>query len=179
MATAVYPGSFDPITLGHIDIIRRVSPLFESLTVLVANSTQKNYLFTGEERKSLIEKSLDGLPNVKVDVYQGLTVDYLRKHKQRVIIRGIRAVSDFESELVMANMNKSLAPDLETMVVFASPKYHYVASRVIKEVVLHGGDLSGYVPEPVMKALKAKLRQPAKLQKPENSQKNAPTKRKK
>lgn len=157
MATAVYPGSFDPITLGHIDIIRRVSPLFESLTVLVANSTAKNYLFTAKERKALIEKSLDGISNVKVDLFDGLTVDYLKKHKHQVIVRGIRAVSDFESELVMANMNKSLAPELETMVVFASPKYHYVASRVIKEVVAHGGDLSGFIPEPVMKALKKKL----------------------
>ena len=158
MVAAVYPGSFDPITLGHIDIIRRVSVVFSQLTVLVANSIEKNYLFSGEERKKLIESSLGDLPNVRVEVFAGLTVDYLKSTQHRVIIRGIRAVSDFESELVMANMNKILAPEIETMVVFASPKYHYVASRVIKEVATHGGDLSSCLPEPVVKALASKLK---------------------
>ena len=158
MVAAVYPGSFDPITLGHIDIIRRVSVVFSQLTVLVANSIEKNYLFSGEERKKLIESSLGDLPNVRVEVFAGLTVDYLKSTQHRVIIRGIRAVSDFESELVMANMNKILAPEIETMVVFASPKYHYVASRVIKEVATHGGDLSSCLPEPVVKALACKLK---------------------
>ena len=162
MKAAVYPGSFDPITLGHIDIIRRVSVVFPKLTVLVANSIEKNYLFSGEERKKLIERSLMNLSNVKVEVFAGLTVDYLKSHKHQVIIRGIRAVSDFESELVMANMNKILAPEIETMVVFASPKYHYVASRVIKEVASHGGDLSSCLPDAVVKALADKLTQKPK-----------------
>ena len=157
MKVAVYPGSFDPITLGHVDIIQRTRAVFDHVVVLVANSASKKYLFSVEERKRLIEESLSDKDGVTVDIFEGLTVDYLKKNNQKVIIRGIRAVADFEYELVMANMNKQLAPDIETMIVFANPKYHYVASRVIKEVALHKGRLSGFVPEVVEKALKKKL----------------------
>ena len=158
MTKAVYPGSFDPITLGHIDVIQRAAPFFEELTVLVARSKAKNYLFSSEERKELIEKSLGDFGNIKVEIHDGLTVNYLRESKSQVIIRGIRAVSDFESELAMANMNKCLAPEVETLVIFANPKYHYVASRMIKEVASHGGDLSAAVPPVVIEALKEKIK---------------------
>lgn len=157
MKTAVYPGSFDPITLGHVDIIGRTRAVFDEVIVLVADSASKNYLFSGKERKNLIENSIGQMPGVKVEIYDGLTVNYLREVSSQVIIRGIRAVADFEYELVMANMNKKLAPEIETMIVFASPNYHYVSSRAIKEIAVHEGDLSGIVPDVVTEALKKKL----------------------
>jgi len=154
----IYPGSFDPITLGHVDIIQRVHPFFEELTVLVAHSGEKKYLFSAEERKELIEKSIGSLPNVKIDIFEGLTTDYLKRNGQKVIIRGLRAVADFENELVMANMNKKLAKDVETMIVFANPEFHYISSRLIKEVAAHGGTLLDVVPTVVVEALKRKLK---------------------
>ena len=121
MAGAVYPGSFDPITNGHCDIIRRIQPILGEITLLVARSPKKNGLFTVEERIALAEEALKSIPGVKVAAYDGLTVNYLKKSGVRVIVRGLRAVSDFEYELVMANMNKKLASNIETMLVFASP----------------------------------------------------------
>ncbi|MGZ3744129.1 MAG: pantetheine-phosphate adenylyltransferase, partial [Pseudobdellovibrionaceae bacterium] len=109
---AVYPGSFDPITLGHVDIIQRISHLYEEVVVLISKSPSKTSLFTAEERKELIEKSLSHLKNVKVDIHEGLTIDYMKKKKADVIVRGLRAFSDFEHELTMANMNKMLAPKI-------------------------------------------------------------------
>lgn len=155
---AVYPGSFDPITLGHVDIINRISLLYEEVIVLVAQSSQKNSFFTADERKDLIEKSLSHLKNVKVDFFEGLTVDYMKKAKAQVIVRGLRAVVDFEYELTMANMNKKLAPEFETMLVFANPEYYFISSRGVKEVAINGGALTGLVPDVVMKALNEKLK---------------------
>lgn len=157
MATAVYPGSFDPITLGHVDIIRRLQTIFGSLTVLISENPNKKTLFTSAERKILIEKSLRGIKGIKVEIHRGLTVDYMRKAKAQVVVRGLRAVSDFEYELVMANMNKKLAPGIETMLVFASPEFYYVASSTVKEVALHGGSVHGLVPSAVERALKEKF----------------------
>lgn len=155
---AVYPGSFDPITMGHVDIINRISPLYDEIIVLVANSAQKQSLFTSEERKDLIEKSLSHLKNVKVDIFQGLTTDYMKKHNAQVIVRGLRAVVDFEYEMTMANMNKKIAPELETLLVFASPEYYYISSRGVKELALNGGPLNGLVPEVVIEAMAKKLK---------------------
>lgn len=157
MQGAVYPGSFDPITNGHCDIIRRIQPIFGKITILVAQSSRKNYLFSIEERMQLAREALKDIPGVTVAAHEGLTVDYLRKTGAKVIVRGLRAVSDFEYELIMGNMNKKLAPDIETMIVFASPEYHYVSSNTIKEVALHNGSLKGLVPEVVSKALKQKF----------------------
>ena len=106
----------------------------------------------------MIEKSIDGLGNVDVEIFGGLTVDFLKAHSMSVIIRGVRAVADFEYELVMANMNKKLAPEIETMIIFANPSYHYVASRFIKEVAAHGGDLQSFVPPAVAQALAEKFK---------------------
>ncbi len=157
MAQVVYPGSFDPMTLGHVDIIRRIQPIFGEITVLISQNTNKKSLFSAEERLALVTSALKGIPGVKVLVHEGLTVDYMRATGARVIIRGLRAVTDFEYELVMANMNKKLAPGIETMIVFASPEYYYVASSTVKEVALHGGSVDGLVPNAVAVALREKF----------------------
>lgn len=154
---AVYPGSFDPITNGHIDIINRISPLYDHVVILVAQSASKSSLFSATERKELIEKSLAHISNVSVDFFEGLTVDYMKKNKASVIVRGLRAVVDFEYEMTMASMNKKLAPDIETMLVFARPEYYYISSRGIKEIALNRGDLDGLVPSVVESALKKKF----------------------
>jgi pantetheine-phosphate adenylyltransferase len=115
-------------------------------------------LFTAEERKAMIEKTQAHLKNVKVDVFEGLTVDYMRKNKAQVIVRGLRAVVDFEYEMTMANMNKKLSPDIETLLVFASPEYYYISSRGVKEVAMNGGALTGLVPDDVAAELKKKFK---------------------
>lgn len=155
---AVYPGSFDPITLGHIDIIRRLSHLYDEVVVLVTESAQKKYLFSSQERMQLIEKSMEGVRSVSVDSFSGLTVEYMKKKNIPVMVRGLRAVVDFEYELTMANMNKNLDPNIETMLVFASPEYYYISSRGVKEVAQHGGRLENLVPDFVGKALMKKLK---------------------
>jgi pantetheine-phosphate adenylyltransferase len=153
---AVYPGSFDPITVGHTDIIKRMSVQMEHLHVLISQSSEKNYLFSDSERLDLVRKSLSDCNNVSVHLAKGLTVDSARKLKATCILRGLRAVSDFEYEMTMANMNKKLAPDIETMIVFSSAQNHFISSRLVKEVASHGGNLVGLVPDPVIEALQKK-----------------------
>jgi len=162
--TAVYPGSFDPITLGHIDIIQRIAKQFDQVIVLISESPDKKSLFSTTERKKFIEKSLLALKNVRVDVCTGLTVDYCHEHKAQVIVRGLRAVVDFEYEITMASMNKKLAPDVETMLVFASPESYFISSRGVKEVARHSGDLEGLVPKHVMSELLKRLKSSAKAE---------------
>ena len=154
---AVYPGSFDPVTYGHIDIIQRACRFFTELHVLVAESSEKKHLFSAEERLQLVQSCLPDLPNVKVVVSKGLTVDYAQSVKAQVIVRGIRAVSDFEYEMAMAGINKKLAPEIETVTIFSNPSYNYISSRFIKEVALHGGPLEDMVPSVVAKSVKQKL----------------------
>lgn len=156
MPRVVYPGSFDPITLGHLDIIRRIVPILGETTVLISHNPAKKNLFTVEERMDLARKSLKGVKGVSVDAHEGLTVDYVRENQAEVIVRGLRAVTDFEYEFVMANMNKKLAPNIETMIVFASPEFYYVSSNTVKEVALNGGSVKNLVPTVVERALKAK-----------------------
>lgn len=157
MALAIYPGSFDPITLGHLDIIRRIQPILGEIVVLISEHSAKKYLFTVAERKEMAERALRGIPGVTVDVHEGLTVDYMKSSGAKVIVRGLRAVSDYEYELVMANMNKKLAPFAETMIVFASPEFYYVASNTVKEVAMNGGSVKDLVPANVATALRAKF----------------------
>jgi pantetheine-phosphate adenylyltransferase len=154
---AVYPGSFDPMTLGHQDIIERISKIYDRVIVLVSVSEQKSSLFSVEERMHLIKKSLAKIKNVQVDSHQGLTVDYVKKAKAQVIVRGLRAVVDFEYELTMANMNRKLNPQIETVLVFASPEYYFISSRGVKEVAKNGGSLKGLVSSMVGGQLKKKL----------------------
>lgn len=155
---AVYPGSFDPITIGHIDIIERISPLYDEVRVLIALSPSKTSLFSVDERKEFILKSLSHLQNIRVDSFQGLTVEYMKKNQAKVIIRGLRAVVDFEYEITMSSMNKKLAPEIETLLVFARPEYYFISSRGVKEVALNQGDLSGLVPKVVEDALRARYK---------------------
>lgn len=155
---AVYPGSFDPITMGHVDLINRISPLYDQVIVLIAKSSQKHAMFNLDERKILIEKSLSHLKNVKVDFFEGLTTEYMKKNKAQVIVRGLRAVVDFEYEMTMANMNKKIAPHIETLLMFASPEYYYISSRGVKELAVNGGALDGLVPEVVVEAMAKKLK---------------------
>ena len=157
MSHCVYPGSFDPITIGHIDIIHRIHKVFDRVTVLVAHSPDKKYLFSTEERKQMILESLGPMNGIDVDIFDGLTVNYMLDKKIDVIVRGLRAVTDFEYEMTMASMNKKLTPTIETLLVFAAPEYYYISSRGVKEVVSHGGNPVGLVPDKVATLLKKRL----------------------
>ena len=154
---AIYPGSFDPITLGHIDIIERISKLFSEVVVLVANSPEKKSLFQPEQRKEMILDCLSHLKNIRVEIYEGLTVNYARQQGASTIVRGIRAVADFEYEMAMANINRNLDSDVETLIVFAHPKYNFVSSRMAKEVARFGGSLDSLVPKNVIQLLRQKF----------------------
>jgi pantetheine-phosphate adenylyltransferase len=152
---AIYPGSFDPITYGHIDLIERMRPLYEELVVVVSNSPSKSYLFSADQRAELVRACLQHVPKVAVEVHAGLTVDFAKKMGAKVILRGLRAVSDFEYESAMANANRMLAPEIETMIVFTRPEYGYISSRMVKEVATYSEGLQGLVPPLVAQALKA------------------------
>lgn len=155
---AVYPGSFDPITTGHLDIIERISNIFDRVIVLVADSNQKNYLFTAEERAGFIKKIAEKNSKVEVDMFSGLTVDYMKKRNAKVIVRGLRAVADFEYEGTLASMNKRLAPEVETFMIFSRPEYYFISSRGVKEVARNNGDLKGLVPDFIIPQLITKLK---------------------
>ena len=155
---AVYPGSFDPVTTGHLDIIERISKIFDHVIVLTAESKQKNYLFTVEERASFLKQALVHMTNVEVDLFSGLTVDYMHKRKAHVIVRGLRAVADFEYEGTLANMNYRLAPEIETFMIFSRPEYYFISSRAVKEVGRNRGNLKGLVPDFLISEITKKLR---------------------
>lgn len=158
MQKAVYTGSFDPITLGHLDIIQRISKVYDEVIILVAHSSQKSSLFTVADREAMIRQTIGSLKNVRVASHEGLTVDFVKSIGAQVIVRGLRAVVDFEYEMAMAAMNKKLAPEIETVLVFASPDYYYVSSRAIKEIARHGGSLQGLVSEDVAVKLREALK---------------------
>lgn len=155
---AVYPGSFDPLTNGHMDIIRRASKLYEEVTVAVLVNTTKSGLFTFEERVELIENEIKDLPNVKVDSFVGLLVDYCKNNDIDVIIRGLRAISDYEYEMQIAQMNRTLNPDVETVFMMTNTKYSFLSSSIVKEVARFGGDIKEIVPALVEEKLKSKYR---------------------
>ncbi len=151
---AVYPGSFDPITLGHLDIIRRASKMFDRLTVVVAHNYNKpSGWFTPEERVSLIRACTADLPNVSVDCFDGLLADHVRRIGATVVVKGLRAMSDFEQEFQQALINRKLNPDMETAFIASGEEYMYLSSSVIKEVCLLGADISEFVPPEVQKAM--------------------------
>ena len=154
--TIIYPGSFDPPTNGHLDLIRRASKLFDRLIVAVLGQDGKQPLFSVEERLGMLQESTSCLENVTVESFDGLLVDYARRNQARLILRGIRAVSDYEYELQMALMNRKLLPELETIFMLPAEAYSYLSSRLVKEVWGLGGDIRDLVPEVVEARLRAK-----------------------
>ncbi|MGC8763453.1 MAG: pantetheine-phosphate adenylyltransferase [Acidobacteriota bacterium] len=156
-AVAVYPGSFDPVTNGHVDLVLRGTGIFQKVIVAVLRNTQKQSLFSVEERVSLLKESLGGIERVEVDAFDGLLVEYARSKGARHILRGIRAVSDFEYEFQMALMNRRLAPDVETVFLLPREEYTYLSSRLVREVALLGGPLEGLVPPPVLAMLRERF----------------------
>ena len=155
---AVYPGTFDPITYGHIDIIKRAARLYNRLYVAVAYSPSKNPLFSISERLDMVKKSTKSIKNVKVESFDTLIVDYVRDKKSCVVIRGLRMISDFEYELQMALTNRKLARDVETIFMMPNESYSYLSSKLIREAALLGADVSNFVPKFVENILKKKLK---------------------
>ncbi|HET7436762.1 MAG TPA: pantetheine-phosphate adenylyltransferase [Thermoanaerobaculia bacterium] len=157
MRIAVYPGSFDPMTNGHLDIIRRATRLFDKVLVGVLENEGKAPLFSVAERMELISRCTADIAGVEVHSFSGLLVDFLQRHDANVVVRGIRAVSDYEYELQMALMNRELNHDIETIFMLPAVEYTFVASRLVKEVFRLGGDIAHLVPAPVLDALRARL----------------------
>jgi pantetheine-phosphate adenylyltransferase len=156
MSIAIYPGSFDPLTMGHVDIIHRGSRLFEKIVIAVLINADKSPLFTVQERVEVAREVFRDRANVEVDTFDGLLVDYARRRQASVIVRGLRAVSDFEYEMQMALMNRRLNHDVETVFMMPAEPYTYVSSRLVKEVVALGGTVHGLVPEVVEARLRDK-----------------------
>jgi len=155
--TAIYPGSFDPPTNGHLDLVERGSKIFDELIVAVLRNSEKTPLFSIGERRRMLEDLTAGFKNVRVDVFDGLTVHYASRVKASAMLRGIRALSDYEYELQMALMNRKLRPELETVLMMPAEKYSYLSSRLVREVARLGGDISKLVPELVEQRLREKL----------------------
>lgn len=157
MKTAIYPGSFDPITLGHLNIIKRAALCFDKLIVCVMVNSQKNGLFTPDERVELIRRVVSQLPNVEVDASSVLLAEYARQRRARVIVKGLRAVSDFESEVQMAVVNRKLNPNVDTMFLPSNEKYTYLSSTVVKEMVRYGVELADFIPREIIADVKQKM----------------------
>ncbi len=159
MVTAVYPGSFDPATYGHLDIIRRAALSFDRVVVGVLNNSAKSPLFSVEERVNILKEATCSIPNVTIKAFDGLSVNFARENQAQVIVRGLRAVTDFEYELQMAQTNRVLAPDVDTVFLTTSLEYAYLSSTIMKEVARFGGDISKFGPPSIVDAVKAKLLQ--------------------
>ncbi len=157
---ALYPGTFDPPTNGHVDLIQRGAKLFEHLTVAILKNPVKNPLFTVEERVEMLKEATSALGNVSIATFDGLMVEFARQQSATAVLRGIRAISDYEHEFQMALMNRRLAPEIETVFLQPAGRYSFVSSRMVKEVFSFGGDVTGLVPPNVLKRLRARIVKP-------------------
>jgi pantetheine-phosphate adenylyltransferase len=158
--TAVCPGSYDPVTMGHLDIIRRVATVFDQVIVAVVNEPvrKQKTLFSAEERCEMIEAEIANLPNVQVKPFDTLIVDFAREHGAKAIVKGLRAISDFEYEFEMNQLNRNMAPDVESIFMMSSPQFSFLRSSGVKELAMFGGDLSGLVPDAVAAQLEERLK---------------------
>ena len=157
MQTAIYPGSFDPITIGHMDMIRRASKMFDRVVVCIVVNPAKHPSFTVEERLDQVKRVTASIPNVTVDTWTGLLVDYAAKYENPIVVRGLRALSDFEYEFMMSLTNKKLYPKMETMFLASDERYMYLSSTTVREIASYGGDISGFVPAEILDELMKKL----------------------
>lgn len=145
MTIAIYPGSFDPITKGHLDVLKTGAEIFDKVIIAVSRNTSKSSFLTVEERIELIKASIEGLENVEVDSFEGLTVEYARSRGAKVLLRGLRAVSDFEYEMQLSQTNSALSEDIKTVFLITKPKYNFISSSTVKEILLMKGDISKFV----------------------------------
>ena len=159
MKIGIYPGSFDPITKGHLDIIERASRVVDELVIGVLNNSEKRPMFSAEERVSLIKEAVCFLPNVRVEAFDGLTVDFAKQNNANILVRGLRAVTDFEYELQIAQMNHKMNSSLDTIFFTTSVEYSYLSSSIVKEIAKYNGDISPFVPQNVVKAMHDKYNQ--------------------
>ena len=149
MKIAIYPGSFDPITKGHLDILKNASGIFDKVIIAVARNGEKKGFLSTEERVELIKKSIEGLDNVEVDDFEGLTIEYAKKRGAEILIRGLRAVSDFEYEMQLSQTNSALCDEIKTVFLTTKPKYNFISSSTIREILQNNGDISKFVPQAV------------------------------
>lgn len=156
MKIAVYPGSFDPITLGHIDVLKDSAQMFDKVIITVSNNINKNALLSVEERLNLIKESVKDIPNVEVDSFDGLTVEYAKSRNATILLRGLRAVSDFEYEMQLSQTNRALNEDIKTVFLITKPEYNFISSSTVKEILKNKGDISKFVPTPVYEYLTEK-----------------------
>lgn len=158
MKKAIYPGTFDPITKGHLDIIKRASSIFDELVVVVANNANKKATIPAVKRKELIEKCLVGVDNVRVDISNGLTISYAAECKAQAIVRGIRAITDYEYELALATGNMALNSTIETVLMVSKPELSFVSSSIVKEVARYNGDISNFIPKEILEDVRGLLK---------------------
>ncbi len=149
MKIAIYPGSFDPITKGHLDILKNASGIFDKVIIAVARNGEKKGFLSTEERVELIKKSIEELDNVEVDAFEGLTIEYAKKRGAEILIRGLRAVSDFEYEMQLSQTNSALCDEIKTVFLTTKPKYNFISSSTIREILQNNGDISKFVPQAV------------------------------
>ena len=155
MKIAIYPGSFDPITKGHLDILKNAAEIFDKVIIAVAHNGEKKGFLSVDERVMLIKKSITEFDNVEVDSFEGLTIEYAKKHNAEILIRGLRAVSDFEYEMQLSQTNSALSSDIKTVFLTTKPKYNFISSSTIKEIFNNNGDISKFVPQAVFEYLTA------------------------
>lgn len=151
---AVFPGSFDPITVGHVNIVKRAAPLFDKIIVAIGNNTSKKYYFDFEQRKQWIEQIFEDYDNVETTAYQGLTVNFTKKVGAKYLLRGIRNAADFDYEKTIAQLNKSMDPELETICVISDPELSHISSTIVREILINGGDVSKFVPKMIVDSMK-------------------------